>query len=113
MPRPPRQPSAVRAVHLGLHWPFVGGRQPDLPRAGVRLATVLPSALKFGCLYDDGGLDVNRRRSSTMFDRFAESAANFTGHALFFGACVLLIAVWIPSYVFIRDLNTWQLIINT
>jgi hypothetical protein len=59
------------------------------------------------------GWNVNTRHQSSMFDRFAESAANFAGHAVFFGACVLLIAVWIPSYVFIRDLNTWQLIINT
>jgi low affinity Fe/Cu permease len=56
---------------------------------------------------------VSERGRNTMFDRFAESAADVTGHAMFFGACVVLIVVWIPSYIFIRNLDTWQLIINT
>jgi low affinity Fe/Cu permease len=48
-----------------------------------------------------------------MFDRFAEAASTFTSHAVFFGACVLMIVVWLPSYLLIRNLDTWQLIINT
>ncbi len=32
---------------------------------------------------------------------------------MFFTACVLLVVLWAPSYFIFRDLNTWQLVINT
>ena len=35
------------------------------------------------------------------------------GRAAFFASCVLLIVVWAPSILFLRDVDTWQLIINT
>jgi hypothetical protein len=47
------------------------------------------------------------------FDRFAEAASEFASHAAFFIACVLLVLVWLPSYFVFRNLNTWQLLINT
>ncbi len=50
---------------------------------------------------------------SSFFDRFAERSAQVTGGALFFTACVLLVVLWAPSYFIFRDLNTWQLVINT
>ena len=49
----------------------------------------------------------------SFFDRFADSAARFASQAPFFAACVLFVIIWAPSYFFIRDLDTWQLIINT
>jgi low affinity Fe/Cu permease len=33
--------------------------------------------------------------------------------AAFFTFCVLLVVVWAPTILFLRDINTWQLIINT
>jgi hypothetical protein len=54
---------------------------------------------------DQQGGTVDERRESTMFDRFAESASSFASHAVFFGACVLMIAVWVPSYILIRNLT--------
>jgi low affinity Fe/Cu permease len=48
-----------------------------------------------------------------LFDRFAERSANVAGGALFFTACVLLVVLWAPTYFIVRDLNTWQLVINT
>jgi low affinity Fe/Cu permease len=48
-----------------------------------------------------------------FFDRFAGSAANVASRAVFFAFCVLLILVWLPSILLIRDIDTWQLIINT
>ena len=48
-----------------------------------------------------------------MFDRFAEAASEFASHAVFFIGCVLLVVIWAPSYFVFRNLNTWQLIINT
>jgi len=39
--------------------------------------------------------------------------ADFAGRAVFFVACVLLVALWAPSYFLLNGLNTWQLIINT
>lgn len=49
----------------------------------------------------------------SLFDRFAESASTFAAHAKFFLACVLLVALWVPSYFLFRNVNTWQLVINT
>jgi len=47
------------------------------------------------------------------FDRFATAASKFVSRAWFFAGCVLLVVVWAPSILIFRDLNTWQLIINT
>jgi low affinity Fe/Cu permease len=49
----------------------------------------------------------------SLFDRFAEAASEFAAHAVFFIGCALLVIVWLPSYFIFRNLNTWQLIINT
>ena len=48
-----------------------------------------------------------------FFDRFAGIAASVASRAYFFAFCVLLIALWLPSFLLIRNLDTWQLIINT
>ena len=48
-----------------------------------------------------------------LFDRFAGAAAHVVSRAGFFAFCVLLILLWAPSIVFIRTIDTWQLIINT
>jgi low affinity Fe/Cu permease len=48
-----------------------------------------------------------------VFDRFAEAASRLASRAWFFCFCVLLVIVWAPSIVFIRNIDTWQLIINT
>ena len=49
----------------------------------------------------------------SLFDRFAEMASRFFSRAWFFSLCALLVVVWAPSYFLIKDLDTWQLIINT
>lgn len=48
-----------------------------------------------------------------FFDRFAGLASLVAGRAAFFVFCVLLIVVWAPSILFLQDVDTWQLIINT
>jgi low affinity Fe/Cu permease len=48
-----------------------------------------------------------------FFDRFAGSASHVASRATFFAFCVLLILLWAPSIVFIGNVDTWQLIINT
>jgi hypothetical protein len=53
------------------------------------------------------------RRRMSIFDRFAERASEFTSHAAFFIGCTLVVLLWLPSYLIVRSLNTWQLIINT
>jgi Low affinity iron permease len=53
------------------------------------------------------------RRRLSIFDRFAEAASEFASHAVFFIGCALVVLLWLPSYLIIRNLNTWQLIINT
>ncbi|WP_281487637.1 low affinity iron permease family protein [Ruicaihuangia caeni] len=47
------------------------------------------------------------------FDRFAARVSELTSRAWFFAFCVLLVIVWAPSIVFLRNIDTWQLIINT
>lgn len=47
------------------------------------------------------------------FDRFAENVADIASRAWFFAFCVLLIVLWAPSIIFLRNIDTWQLIINT
>jgi hypothetical protein len=48
-----------------------------------------------------------------FFDRFAGVASLVAGRAAFFAFCVLLIVIWAPSILLLRDVDTWQLIINT
>lgn len=49
----------------------------------------------------------------TFFDKFAERASRIVSHAPFFTFCVLLVLTWAPSILVFRNLDTWQLIINT
>jgi cytochrome c-type biogenesis protein CcmH/NrfG len=55
--------------------------------------------------------DVNGDPS--WFDQFATVASDWVSRAWFFALCVLLVLVWAPSYFAFRDIDTWQLIINT
>jgi low affinity Fe/Cu permease len=48
-----------------------------------------------------------------LFDRFAAWASSQVARAWFFTACVLLVLLWLPSFVLIGSLDTWQLVINT
>jgi cytochrome c-type biogenesis protein CcmH/NrfG len=48
-----------------------------------------------------------------LFDRFADWASRTVSRAWFFGACVLLVVVWAPSYFLFGSIDTWQLVINT
>ncbi len=48
----------------------------------------------------------------SMFDRFAGTASHVVSRAPFFSFCVLLVVLWAPT-LFLLDLNTSQLIINT
>jgi low affinity Fe/Cu permease len=56
---------------------------------------------------------VRYRSRNGHFDRFAEAASEVASHARFFVACVLLVALWAPSYFLFGNVNTWQLVINT
>ena len=49
----------------------------------------------------------------SFFDRFAGAVAAFASRAPFFAACVLLVLIWAPSYFALRNVDTWQLLINT
>lgn len=49
----------------------------------------------------------------SFFDRFATTINRFVSRAWFFMFCLLLVVVWVPSYLVLRNVDTWQLIINT
>lgn len=48
-----------------------------------------------------------------LFDRFADSVARFTARSWFFILCLALVIIWAPSILLVKDLDTWQLLINT
>ena len=47
------------------------------------------------------------------FDLFATWASKVASRAVFFTFCVLLVVNWLPTILVFRDVDTWQLIINT
>jgi len=47
------------------------------------------------------------------FDVFAGWSSRLASRAAFFTFCVLLVIVWAPTFFLLRDVDTWQLIINT
>ncbi|PPJ08833.1 hypothetical protein C5E44_28035 [Nocardia nova] len=47
------------------------------------------------------------------FDRFATVVCGVASRATFFAFCVLLVVVWVPSFVWLPSLDSWQLVINT
>jgi low affinity Fe/Cu permease len=49
----------------------------------------------------------------SWFDRFAGAVSTVTGRAWFFAACTALVIGWVPSYWLFRNVDTWQLVINT
>ena len=56
---------------------------------------------------------ISEAHSVGVFDRFASWTTSAVSRAPFFAFCVLLIVVWVPSILILRDVDTWQLIINT
>jgi low affinity Fe/Cu permease len=55
--------------------------------------------------------EMERQRSS--FDRFAERSSRFVSQGVFFTICLVVVIVWMPTIVFFRSVDTWQLVINT
>ena len=51
--------------------------------------------------------------SSGPFDRLAERATDIASRGVFFAACLLLVVAWAPTLLWIGNVNTWQLVINT
>ncbi|GAA5110387.1 low affinity iron permease family protein [Pseudonocardia adelaidensis] len=49
----------------------------------------------------------------SIFDRFATAVNEFVSRAWFFMFCVLLVVLWVPSFLVLPSIDTWQLIINT
>ncbi|MBV9058933.1 MAG: low affinity iron permease family protein [Pseudonocardiales bacterium] len=49
----------------------------------------------------------------SVFDRFAARASDAASRAWFFTLCVLVVVLWAPSVFVLRNIDTWQLIINT
>lgn len=48
-----------------------------------------------------------------VFDRFADWVNGRVSRAPFFAMCVLVVLLWAPSYFLIKNIDSWQLIINT
>lgn len=48
-----------------------------------------------------------------FFDRVATAVDKFTSKAIFFSMCAGMVIVWAPSYFLFKNVDTWQLVINT
>lgn len=48
----------------------------------------------------------------TWFDRFATRTDSMVSRAPFFFGCVLLVVIWVPTFMFL-SVDMWQLLINT
>jgi low affinity Fe/Cu permease len=48
-----------------------------------------------------------------VFDRFADVVSEHVARAWFFSACVLSLVLWAPTILVIRNVDTYQLIVNT
>ncbi|MCF8587800.1 low affinity iron permease family protein [Gordonia liuliyuniae] len=53
------------------------------------------------------------RGSLSLFDRAATWADRLVSRAGFFVFCSAIVLIWLPSYFVIKNMDTWQLIINT
>lgn len=57
--------------------------------------------------------DRTTRLHPVPFNRFAEASTDFVSRGVFFVGCVSLVVLWVPSYLVFRNVDTWQLVINT
>ena len=48
-----------------------------------------------------------------IFDRFADAIDRFVSRSHFFALCVALVVGWLPTYLLVRNFDTYQLLINT
>ena len=61
---------------------------------------------------DDAEFPSEGEHRLSPFDRFATATSVFVSRAWFFMACMLIVIIWVPTFLFV-PLDTWQLIINT
>lgn len=47
------------------------------------------------------------------FNRLADRTADAVAHAWFFAFCVASVAIWLPAFPWFKDLEAWQLPMNT
>jgi low affinity Fe/Cu permease len=55
----------------------------------------------------------NHHEPLSVFDRFATVTSRWVSQAWFFTTCLLLVVIWVPSFFVLRNIDTWQLVINT
>jgi low affinity Fe/Cu permease len=58
-------------------------------------------------------LSVGPQRRMNRFDRLAEGASRFVSKGAFFTICVVTVAIWVPTLVLFKSVDTWQLVLNT
>ena len=106
--------------------PKAGGPRPSAGRrSGAAADRRRPGSLRFTghregnsqgmANQQQPGPDAERgvRGGSAPFDVFAGWSSRIASRAAFFTFCVLLVVVWVPTFFVLRDVDTWQLIINT
>jgi low affinity Fe/Cu permease len=77
------------------------------------LESVLHRSWTMSRVVNDSQMPSDVSEHISAFDRFAANAARLVGRAPFFVGCVAVVVLWLPSILVIRDVDAWQLIINT
>jgi hypothetical protein len=67
----------------------------------------------YGAVVPDAQLPTDVDGDPSLFDQLATAVAGYVSRAWFFALCVLIVLIWAPSYWAFRNVDTWQLIINT
>ena len=62
---------------------------------------------------EGGAAQIREEAKRGYFDRFAQRSSELASKAPFFAFCVLLVVIWAPSYLWVGNIDTWQLLINT
>ena len=52
-------------------------------------------------------------RGRSRFDGFAEAVTQVVSRGTFFAVSLIVVLVWLPSVVLFKNVDTWQLVINT
>lgn len=74
---------------------------------------ILTLSLGYPSAVSEHEVQIPREPRRAPFDRFAEAAAGFVSRGSFFSACLLLVVIWVPSFLVFKSVDTWQLVIST
>lgn len=58
-------------------------------------------------------MSAQKKKELSSFDRLASKVDQQVSRAWFFAACLMMVVIWAPSILLFKNVDTWQLVINT